>query len=167
MAQLRSIRPEADVDPYVEWFSSTTNSTARLFVTAADNAFSFLWSAVFFAWIFPPAELVQLAVEKFFRDQSRGAVVVLRDTRSVWYRALTNRAAVIVDIRSHGANTVPCSSLGDLTVFIIDQSDPRAAPVHLVLTVPIGCGELFRAPRCPFVHDFWKSACRITLTAPS
>ena len=157
MAQLRSVRDEATHGPYVEWFASSADATSRLYITEEQNAFSFIWSPVFFSWVFPPRELIGVATAKFLFEQCRGTVIVPHAPSERWFRDLSTRASLTFDIQEHELNLVPPQEAARLTAFIIDTPGARVHPQTepLSLCLPADCDRLFRAPSCPFNYEAW------------
>lgn len=156
LAQIRSVRDEAAYGPYVEWFSNESNSASRLFITASQDAFSYIWSPRFFSWLFPPFDITDSVVTKLIADRSRGAVIVRTTTAAAWFRELRVRSWLMFDIKGAERNFTPTAPAVDLTVFMIDPDVPAEPPQTIPLTLPANL-DTFRPPRCPFVHDVWKA----------
>lgn len=157
VAQLRSVRDEATHGPYVEWFASSADTTSRLYVTAEQNAFSYVWSPIVFSWVFPPTQMVGAATAKFLFEGSRGTMIVPHAPNERWFRDLVERASLSFEIQGHELNLVPSQGTVRLTAFIIDATDAKAQresePRQLCL--PDGCDRLFRTASCPFNYEAW------------
>jgi len=156
LAQIRSVRDEAAYGPYVEWFSNERNSSSRLFTTRVQDAFSYVWSSSFFSWLFPPFDLAAGVAVKLVADRSRGAVIV-RTANAGWFDDLRARCWLMFTIKGAEGNLVPRAPAVDLTVFMIDDHEPRELPQCVSLSLPENVDTLFRPPKCPFVHDVWKA----------
>jgi hypothetical protein len=94
LAQIRSVRPEADFGPYMEWFSSEGDRHCRLFQTALTDAFSFGWSSSYFSWVFPPFGLVEQAAAKFLLEKARGCFIAPAFEHK-WFNVMDRYAQIV------------------------------------------------------------------------
>lgn len=163
-AQIASVRPESGERMYVDWFAT---SESRLFRRSGNgNPFGYRWEPAHWSWIVPQPSYWRHAANKFFKDKSRGVIIVPAEHGGEIYNALEKVASIVFELPQHRDTFLrPTSGYrkGESGVpryfaFIVDdRSIASRDRKYIKLHLPDDWKK-FKWPRCPFKIQRWRKA---------